>query len=157
MPHFMVRLDKNTCWVTNDNSHTGPWKGVTPSWDHLGSTHGEAVTARRAALAVGVREDTHRNFPLIFDPMRTVCSDSSLEMLPWNQGIFSWAVVAISFSSWGFWLMMACSRAWPCSERRESEPAGYREDRPVSQVLRSKSGPKSTLSLAHPSLVRCLK
>lgn len=66
---------------------------------------------------------THRNFPLVFDPMRTVCSDSSLEMLPWNQGIFSWAVVAISFSSWGFWLMMACSRAWPCSEWRETELA----------------------------------
>lgn len=57
MPHFMVRLDKNTCWVTKDNnSHTGRWEAVTPSWAHLGSTHGEAVTARWAALVVGGKE-----------------------------------------------------------------------------------------------------
>lgn len=65
-------------------------------------------------------EDTHRNFPFVLEPIRTTCSDSSREILPWNQGIFSCAVVAISFSSCGFWLMMACSRAWPCHTRGES-------------------------------------
>lgn len=59
------------------------------------------------------KKSTHRNFPLFLGPMRIRCSDSSREILPWNHGIFSWAVVAINFSSWGFWLMIACSRACP--------------------------------------------
>jgi hypothetical protein len=71
----------------------------------------------------GKKHDTYRNFPFVFDPIRTICSDSSREILPWNHGIVSWAVVAINFSSWGFWLMMACSKAWPCSGQRKSEQA----------------------------------
>lgn len=65
----------------------------------------------------GERPHTYKNFPFVLDPIMTICSDSTLEIFPWNQGIFSWAVVAISFSSCGFWLMMACSRAWPCHEK----------------------------------------
>ena len=94
---------------------------------HQDSTDGEAelpltVQAGLELLGEGKRHNTYKNFPFVFDPIRTICSDSSREIFPWNQGIFSWAVVAISFSSWGFWLIMACSRAWPCHEEKRVKP-----------------------------------
>lgn len=69
------------------------------------------------------KHNTYKNFPFVLDPIRTICSDSSREIFPWNQGIFSWAVVAMSFSSCGFWLMMACSSAWPCRAELHSGEA----------------------------------
>lgn len=56
---------------------------------------------------------TYRNLPLVRWLLSKRGSQSSREMVPWNQGIFSCAVVAISFSSWGFWLMIACSNEAP--------------------------------------------
>lgn len=100
---------------------------LIPSQGHQESRNGEAelpltVPSRPGAQERRERQNTYKNFPFVFDPIRTICSDSSREIFPWNQGIFSWAVVAISFSSWGFWLIIACSRAWPCHEERRVEP-----------------------------------
>ena len=93
------------------------------------------VQAGLVLVVEGKRHNTYKNFPFVFDPIRTICSDSSREIFPWNQGIFSWAVVAISFSSWGFWLMMACSRAWPCHEERRWSHNKWRwQERHMKQV-----------------------
>lgn len=59
-------------------------------------------------------KNTYRNFPFTREPFWSLGSESSRVIIPWNQGILSCAVVAMSFSSWGLWLMMACSRAAPC-------------------------------------------
>lgn len=75
-----------------------------------------ALTPSRPVVRERKGGSTYKNFPFVLDPIRTICSDSSREIFPWNQGIFSWAVVAMSFSSCGFWLMMACSSAWPCGQ-----------------------------------------
>lgn len=59
---------------------------------------------------------THRNFPLGRTPFWSLGSESSRVIAPWNQDIFSCAVVAINFSSLGRWLIIACSRAAPCRQ-----------------------------------------
>ena len=127
------QIEESKCWITWDGfnlrclwgrltcvSVDSPW---SLPWGHQEFRDGKAewpltVQAGLALVVEGKRHNTYKNFPFVFDPIRTICSDSSREIFPWNQGIFSWAVVAISFSSWGFWLMMACSRAWPCHEER---------------------------------------
>lgn len=63
--------------------------------------------------------DAHKNFPLLREPLCSRAADSSLLMAPWNQGMLSCAVVAMSFSSCGRWLMMACSRAAPCTQNTQ--------------------------------------
>lgn len=94
------------------------WQRVALSWGHVApvmeSLLSLVVQAGLVLWGKKKRYNTYKNFPFVFEPISTICSDSIREIFPWNQGIFSWAVVAISFSSWGFWLIMACSRAWPC-------------------------------------------
>lgn len=62
-------------------------------------------------------QSTHKNFPFRRWPFWSLGSESSRLIVPWNQGIFSCAVVEMTFSSLGLWLMMACSRAAPWTRR----------------------------------------
>lgn len=124
--HLEARLSKNKCWITRDGfnlrclwsqptcvsqliahdpSPRSPgvqgWEGwVTPN-----------CPSRTGASGGRKRHNTYKNFPFVFDPIRTICSDSSREIFPWNQGIFShglwWRSVSPAEVS-GWW--------WPAQE-----------------------------------------